>query len=60
MKEITNEQALDLIGQALAHDSLKLSQKEHLSLVMAFNKIRDELKNKENVKEKGDKEIVKP
>jgi hypothetical protein len=38
--ELNNEKALETIGQALAHSSLKLSQKEHLYLIDCFNKLK--------------------
>ena len=49
-KELTTDEAISIIGQALAHDSLKLSQREHLLLIDAYNKIFDTLKPKEDDK----------
>jgi hypothetical protein len=43
MENLTIEQALEVIGQALANDSLKLSQKEHIIIFESFKKIKEEL-----------------
>lgn len=43
----TVEEALGFIGQALAHESLKLTQKEHLILIESFKIIKEELAPKE-------------
>lgn len=49
-KELTTDEALSIVGQALSHDSLRLSQKEHLLIIEAFNKITNDLKQKQNDK----------
>ena len=41
--KLTTEQALEILGQALAHDSLKLTQKEHLILIEAFKTLQEAL-----------------
>ena len=38
--EPTTKEALELIGQGLAHASLKLSQSEHLNLMKAYSIIK--------------------
>lgn len=43
-KELTVDESLSIIGQALAHKNLKLSQGEHLLIIEAYNKIQTELK----------------
>lgn len=43
-KELTVDESLNIIGQALAHKNLKLSQGEHLLIIEAYNKIEKELK----------------
>lgn len=47
-KEIEN--ALNNIGLALAHPSLMLSQKDHLSLIESFNIIKSQLTTIEDAK----------
>lgn len=44
--EITNEVALQQIGLALAHESLKLSQREHLYLIECYNVLEKLVKEK--------------
>lgn len=43
-KKLTLEEALHNIAIALCHESLKLSQKEHLSLIESFNIIKETIK----------------
>jgi hypothetical protein len=41
MEKLTYEQALQIIGEGIAHDSLKLSQKEHLLLIESFKTLKE-------------------
>jgi len=41
MNEITTQKALEIIGRALSHDELKLSQKDHLLLIQCFKVLKD-------------------
>lgn len=42
-KEITAKEAIEIIGNALAHDSLKLSQGEHLALVKCYKVVKEKI-----------------
>lgn len=42
-KEITAKEAIEIIGNALAHDSLKLSQREHLALVKCYKFVKEKI-----------------
>jgi len=42
-REITANEAINAIGSALAHESLKLSQGEHLTLVKCFKIVKEKL-----------------
>lgn len=57
--EKKTKEALEIIGNALCNDLLKLSQKEHLLNVAAFNHIKELLMPEEEVKEKKTEEIQK-
>jgi len=46
-KELTIDEALSIVGQALAHDKLELPQGQHLLIIEAFNKIKNDLKPKQ-------------
>jgi hypothetical protein len=48
MENLTNKQALETIGQVLALDILKLTQKEHLLLIECFNKLKELVDKEEN------------
>jgi len=48
MENLTTKQALEAIGQVLALDTLKLSQKEHLYLIECFNKLKELVDKEEN------------
>lgn len=48
MEKLTSKQALEIIGQVLAHESLKLTQKEHLILIEAYRTIENELTPKKD------------
>lgn len=41
MEKLTYEQALQIIGEGITHDSLKLSQKEHLLLIESFKTLKE-------------------
>lgn len=45
-KKLTTEEALQNIGIALGHESLRLSQAEHLTLINSFNVIKEALLEK--------------
>ena len=49
--KLTPEQALNNIGLALAHESLKLTQKEHLTLIESYNIVKLALAPKVEAKE---------
>lgn len=51
MKKLTTKQALEILGEGLAHESLKLSQKDHLILIEAFKTIKEEIKKDEDKKD---------
>lgn len=53
MKKLTTQEALEILGQGIAHESLRLSQKEHLILIEAFKTIQSELEPKKDEKDKG-------
>ena len=42
-KEITAKEAIEIIGNALAHDSLKLSQGDHLALVKCYKVVKEKI-----------------
>ena len=46
--KLTIKESLEILGQALAHDSLKLTQKEHLILIEAYQTIKTELDEKDS------------
>ncbi len=48
MEKLTPQQALEVIGNALAHESLKLSQREHVTLIEAYKVIKENLKDESN------------
>ena len=48
MENLTHEQALQIIGQGISHESLRLSQKEHLYLIECFNKLKELVDKEEN------------
>jgi hypothetical protein len=41
-EKLTVKEALEIIGQALSHDTLKLSQREHIIIIEAFKTLKDE------------------
>jgi len=47
-KELTAEESLEIIGQALAHKKLTLSQGEHLLLIEAFQTLEKEIKKEKS------------
>lgn len=42
-EDITPNQAIDFIGNALANESLKLSQREHLLLVKCYGIVKEKI-----------------
>jgi hypothetical protein len=46
-EKLTIEQALEVVGQALSHESLKLSQREHIIIIEAFNTLKNEITKKD-------------
>lgn len=42
-QELTPKQAIEIIGNALAHDSLKLSQQEHLALIKCYKAVKEKI-----------------
>lgn len=58
-KEISANEAIEIIGNALAHDSLKLSQGEHLALVKCYKVVKEKINNCECEIEKIKEEIAK-
>ncbi len=47
MNQITAQEALKIIGNGLAHKSLRLSQKEHLVLLECWKVLNDHINPKE-------------
>lgn len=50
MNELTISEALQIIGESLADESLKLSQKNHLLNIAAYQLIKKELTKEPEVK----------
>lgn len=46
--ELTYEQALITLGQGISHDSLKLSQKEHIMLMKSYEKLKELVEKEKN------------
>ena len=46
--ELTYEKALEYIGQGVAHESLKLSQREHILLLQSFEKLKELVEKEKN------------
>ena len=61
--ELTIEQALTIIGNALANPSLKLSQGEHLANIRSYELIKERILGKPEekpVKEIKNEEVILP
>lgn len=48
MENLTTEQALEVVRQGLSHDSLKLSQREHIILMQSFDKLKELVEKEKN------------
>ena len=48
--KLTIKESLEILGQALAHDSLKLTQKEHLILIEAYQTIKEQFEDEKDKK----------
>lgn len=46
--ELTYEKALEIIGQGIAHDTLRLSQREHILLMRSFDKLKELVEKEKN------------